>query len=59
MADEGGVVFRGKSMLMDLWFRSLPTPHKFRVHYHQFLLYIYGKVRSFLSVVPPSARACR
>jgi len=46
-------------MLMDLWFRSLPTPHKFRVHYHQFLLYIYGKVRSFLSVVPPSARACR
>ncbi len=34
----------GKSMIMDLWFRSLPTPHKFRVHYHQFLLYIYGKV---------------
>lgn len=31
----------GKSMVLDLWFDSLPTQGKFRRHYHHLLLTIY------------------
>ena len=34
----------GKSLLMDIFFASLPIPHKVRFHYHHFLLSIYSKV---------------
>ena len=34
----------GKSKLMDLFFQSLPTTRKYRVHYHAFLLSLYAKV---------------
>lgn len=46
----------GKSLLMDIWFKSLPTPHKVRFHYHHFLLSIYGKVsRSRFAHSPPAS----
>lgn len=27
----------GKSLLMDIFFQSLPIPHKVRYHYHQYV----------------------
>ncbi|GAA6033705.1 hypothetical protein JCM8097_004391 [Rhodosporidiobolus ruineniae] len=38
----------GKSLLMDLFFQSLPVPHKVRYHYHAFLLSIYQSVHRAL-----------
>ncbi|CEQ38630.1 SPOSA6832_00097 [Sporobolomyces salmonicolor] len=38
----------GKSLLMDLFFQSLPVPHKVRFHYHAYLLSIYQSVRPAL-----------
>ncbi|KDE06896.1 hypothetical protein MVLG_02784 [Microbotryum lychnidis-dioicae p1A1 Lamole] len=38
----------GKSFLMDLFFASLPVPHKVRFHYHSFLLFIYSAVHQAL-----------
>lgn len=38
---------------MDIFFQSLPVPHKVRFHYHHFLLSIYSKVslrRCFVDV---------
>jgi protein AFG1 len=29
---------------MDIFFQSLPVPHKVRYHYHHFLLSIYSQV---------------
>lgn len=39
---------------MDLFFQSLPVPHKVRYHYHAFLLSLYQAVRA----VSYSAPAC-
>ncbi|KAK4049621.1 hypothetical protein OIO90_005380 [Microbotryomycetes sp. JL221] len=38
----------GKSLLMDIFFKSLPVPYKVRFHYHSFLLSIYSKVHAEL-----------
>ncbi|GAA5974412.1 hypothetical protein JCM11641_005268 [Rhodosporidiobolus odoratus] len=38
----------GKSFLMDLFFQSLPVPHKVRVHYHAFLLSLYQSIHRAL-----------
>ncbi|GAA5842336.1 hypothetical protein JCM5353_000763 [Sporobolomyces roseus] len=38
----------GKSLLMDLFFQSLPVPHKVRFHYHAFLLSVYQSVHQAL-----------
>ncbi|SCZ91364.1 BZ3500_MvSof-1268-A1-R1_Chr1-2g01361 [Microbotryum saponariae] len=38
----------GKSFLVDLFFASLPVPHKVRFHYHSFLLFIYSAVHQAL-----------
>ncbi|GAA5899369.1 uncharacterized protein JCM6883_005198 [Sporobolomyces salmoneus] len=38
----------GKSLLMDLFFQSLPVPHKVRYHYHAFLLSVYQSVHQAL-----------
>lgn len=39
-----GGVGRGKSMLMDLFFDSLPFREKLRIHFHAFMLRVHGRI---------------
>lgn len=39
-----GGVGRGKTFLMDLFFQSLPTHGKLRVHFHRFMLMVHARL---------------
>jgi cell division protein ZapE len=57
-----GGVGRGKSMLMDLAFCSIPVEPKRRVHFHEFMIEVHARLRAERvkeqgDPIPPVARA--
>jgi len=46
-----GEVGRGKTMLMDLFFAALPTRHKRRVHFHEFMDEVHAGISAFRKAV--------
>ena len=57
-----GGVGRGKSMLMDLAYQSIPYAPKRRVHFHEFMLEVHARLRAERSKeegdpIPPVAKA--
>ncbi len=41
-----GPVGRGKTMLMDLFYQSLTTSYKKRIHFHQFMIDVHEKLKT-------------
>lgn len=41
-----GPVGRGKTMLMDLFYQSLTTTYKKRIHFHQFMIDVHDKLKT-------------
>ncbi|KAJ3114736.1 hypothetical protein HDU96_001735 [Phlyctochytrium bullatum] len=54
-----GEVGTGKTLLLDLFHRTMPTPHKHRAHFHHFISSLHAKLRdwSLLPVDSPARAA--
>jgi cell division protein ZapE len=48
-----GGVGRGKTFLMDLFFHSLPTPRKLRMHFHRFMLMVHNRLAQAAGIANP------
>ncbi|CDH58505.1 lactation elevated protein 1 [Lichtheimia corymbifera JMRC:FSU:9682] len=44
-----GSVGTGKTMVMDLFYSTLPTPYKKRVHYHELMLDVHARIHALNS----------
>ncbi|MDX3808652.1 cell division protein ZapE [Bosea thiooxidans] len=42
-----GSVGRGKTMLMDMFFEAAPVKRKLRVHFHEFLADVHGRINAY------------
>lgn len=47
-----GGVGRGKSMLMDLFYETAPIKRKSRVHFHEFMQDIHGRMKAWRQLTP-------
>lgn len=52
-----GGVGRGKSMLMDVFFRLAPTPAKRRVHFHAFMIDVHARINDWRKLDKAGRRA--
>ena len=52
-----GGVGRGKSMLMDVFFRAAPLSPKRRVHFHAFMLDVHGRINAWRKLDRAGRRA--
>lgn len=51
-----GGVGRGKSMLMDLFFDSVPLKKKRRAHFHEFMIETHGSIHEWRQLTPKQRR---
>ena len=49
-----GGVGCGKTMVMDMFYDSISTQSKLRIHFHDFMLDVHERIHKFKSSLPPS-----
>lgn len=53
-----GDVGRGKTLLMDLFFQSLPFPEKKRLHFHHFMQMVHQELNRLKQLADPMEHIC-